>query len=105
MPGLFRKSAVFGLALMAAAAGIHPANAQMNPSRCGAHDDIRAALSDRYEEKQSAIGMIGDHSLVEIYVSPSGTWTILMTRPNGSSCIMAAGHSWEQVPILLGEAV
>lgn len=106
MTGPFRISAVFGVALMAAAAMLHPADAQrIDPARCGAHDDIRAALSDRFEEKRTSIGLIGDHSLVEVYASPSGTWTILMTRADGNSCIMAAGHSWEQVPVLLGSAV
>ena len=90
--------------LVAALAG--PAQAQtVDPSRCGAHDNIRSTLSDRFAEKQTSIGVIGDSAVVEVYVSTTGTWTILITRADGSSCVVAAGHSWEQVPILLGEAV
>ena len=36
-------------------------------------------------------------AVVEIYSSEeTGTWTILMTRPDGMSCLLAAGQRWEQ---------
>lgn len=28
----------------------------------------------------------------------TGSWTVLITQPNGMSCIAASGESWEQMP-------
>jgi len=27
-----------------------------------------------------------------------GTFTIILTRPNGLTCVMAAGENWEDLP-------
>jgi hypothetical protein len=37
--------------------------------------------------------------MIELYTSEKGTWTMLMTRPGGVSCIMAVGQSWENLPV------
>ena len=34
----------------------------------------------------------------EVFASEKGTWTIMMTMANGMTCIMAAGHSWQNLP-------
>ena len=35
--------------------------------------------------------------MIEVYSSDeTGTWTILVTRPDGTSCLLAAGQRWEQ---------
>jgi hypothetical protein len=35
----------------------------------------------------------------------AGTWTIIVTRPNGMSCVVASGEAWEELPKLaLGPA-
>ncbi|TCD10941.1 hypothetical protein [Oricola cellulosilytica] len=102
---LFRP-ALAGLALLAAsAAAVAPASSQpVPPQRCAAHDDLRDFLSSRYKEQPKSIGVIGEAAVIEVFVAESGTWTILVTRANGNSCIVAAGHSWEDIPIVLGQA-
>jgi hypothetical protein len=38
-----------------------------------------------------------DQAVIEVYSSEeTGTWTILVTRPDGTSCLLAAGQRWEQ---------
>jgi hypothetical protein len=37
----------------------------------------------------------GQAAIFEVFVSASGTWTILMTDVKGQSCILAAGEGWE----------
>ena len=32
-------------------------------------------------------------------VSTNGSWSILLTGPNGRSCLVAAGDSWQQLPV------
>jgi hypothetical protein len=35
--------------------------------------------------------------VMEIYTSPEGTWTVLVTDTSGKSCITAAGENWQEV--------
>ncbi len=54
-------------------------------------------LHDRFGETLKSLGLHQDDAVVEIYSSEkTGTWTILMTRPDGMSCLLAAGQRWEQ---------
>ena len=65
---------------------------------CGKRVDLIKALTDRYQETGKALGIAGQVNLVEIFASKAGTWTILVTTPEGKSCIIAAGSSWEDLP-------
>ncbi len=65
---------------------------------CGKRVDIIKMLSNKFSEEPRAIGIDGNSTLVEIFASKAGTWTIVVTRPNGSSCVVGAGDSWEEMP-------
>lgn len=65
---------------------------------CGKRVDFIKALNDKYQESGKAIGIAGQVNLVEVFASKTGTWTILVTTPEGKSCIIAAGNSWEDLP-------
>ena len=43
-------------------------------------------------------GLAESGVLFEIYVSPSGTWTLLATTPVGTSCLVGAGEAWDPLP-------
>ena len=34
--------------------------------------------------------------MVELFTAQNGTWTIIVTQVDGTSCIVAAGNSWSQ---------
>lgn len=72
-----------------------PAQAQ---SACGERTKFIETLAKNYQESPSAFGIAGQRNLVELFVSKTGTWTMLVTHPTGMSCIVAAGQSWEQFP-------
>lgn len=64
---------------------------------CGPRDDVLAQLSDNFGENRQAIGLAGNNALMEFFASPdSGSWTILMTRPDGTTCAIAAGTFFEK---------
>lgn len=65
---------------------------------CGYRADLVKELSDKYQESGRAIGIAGQINLVEVFASKAGTWTILLTTPQGITCVMAAGSSWEDLP-------
>lgn len=71
---------------------------------CGDHAEIRERLETAYAEKPQAIGLSQDGGLVEVLVSPSGGWTILITYPDRPTCVVATGESWESQLIVLGQA-
>lgn len=82
-------------ALSIAALPFTPASAQ-GISRCGLRAGVVAGLEHHYQEAQTALGLTAKGSLIELFVSPSGSWTIIQTSPQGMSCIMAAGSRWSQ---------
>ena len=83
--------------LLAAAAMAGAASAQAE-TFCGDRTKLIETLAQKYDEVPSAFGIVGQKNLVELFVSKSGSWTMLMTQSSGATCIMAAGQSWEQFP-------
>lgn len=92
----FRLLALSALPLMAAGT-LFAADAQAQ-MLCGQRASIIDGLSKKYKEMPNAFGISGEKMLVELFTSEQGSWTMLMTRPGGVSCIMAVGQSWEQFP-------
>ena len=80
-----------GVALSAA-----PAAAQMV---CGKRADILRQLGEKYGETRRSLGLSQGRGVVELYASEeTGSWTILMTNPQGTSCLMAAGEAFQVEP-------
>lgn len=75
--------------------GATEANAQM---LCGQRAQIIDSIDKKYQERPNAFGISGDKLLVELFTSEAGSWTMIMTKPGGVSCILAVGQSWEQFP-------
>lgn len=83
---------VFGMAAIGP-----PAEAQTS---CGQRDKIIAKLQLTYGESRAGAGLNGTSSIIEVWASAeTGTWTILMSRPDGISCVMASGENWEHLPL------
>ncbi len=62
---------------------------------CLPHDDAVARLRQLHGETVKGLGLDQrGQSVLELFVSESGSWTILMTRTNGLSCITASGQDW-----------
>jgi len=73
---------------------------------CGAHGSLVDALKSKYKEDRQAIALSGTGSVIELYISQAGTWTMLVTSPKGQTCVMAAGHSWDgKTTVALGTAI
>jgi hypothetical protein len=88
-------SAAVGTVGLAIALGSVAAVAQSAP-QCGARAGVIAGLENRYSEKPVAAGVDNNGALVEVLAAPEGdTWTILVSMPNGVSCVVAAGESWQ----------
>ena len=84
------------LTLVLASSFALPAAAQ---SACGKREEIVKIIMNKYKEVPRALAIAGQSNLLEVYASEKGSWTILITQPQGSTCIVAAGQSWEELPV------
>ncbi len=92
-PTLLRAFAAIGLAL--AQPGGTSAQTQGDRA-CAARAQVVERLAERYGETLQSMGMNSNNGLLEVYASEAtGTWTILVTSADGTSCLIAAGQMWE----------
>jgi hypothetical protein len=68
---------------------------QQQPQACGQRDDMLTQLKDKYHEDPAGFGMTGNGAVVELMTSENGSWTLMLSFPNGKSCLMATGDGWE----------
>jgi len=85
---------------------LNAAQAQTARTICGDRDQIVDTLTGRLGETAQSWGMGPSGRIVEVFASEeTGTWTITITAPNGTTCLVAAGQYWENLmPLPLGEA-
>lgn len=63
---------------------------------CAERAKVIERLVEKYGETRQSMGLHQNNGVLEVYASSeTGTWTILVTMPNGQSCLIAAGQSWE----------
>lgn len=68
-------------------------------SLCMPRDQVVKMLDTRYSETPIARGLAAGGRLVEVFSSTDGsTWTLLLTAPDGTSCLMAEGQGWFSLP-------
>jgi hypothetical protein len=84
---------------------IPPAAAQFlkNPSAgsrmaCAERTAILRKLANNFNEAQIAIGLGDGGRVIEVFVSPSGSFTVLLSFPTGHSCVAATGEGWQFTP-------
>lgn len=72
--------------------------AQAAPANCAPREIIVARLAGKYGETQQSIGVTGDGALVEMWGANGGSWTIIVSLPNGLSCYVTSGEGFQVVP-------
>lgn len=80
-------------------------------ANCGLRDNVVEKLASKYDEQLAAGGLQKSRmtqSIMEIWASSeTGTFTVLITSPQGVSCVVAAGTDFfkaEAVPKVQGSA-
>ncbi len=74
-----------------------PAQAQ---AACDDRAKIVPRLAEQYQEQPRGRGVDGRNVLIELFISPNGSWTLLVSQPNGISCLIAAGQGWLEIPYI-----
>jgi hypothetical protein len=70
-----------------------PINTAKAAMVCGKRSDVIRQLKQRFAETTSARGITGKN-LLELYTSKTGSFTVVITRTDGVSCLLAAGENW-----------
>lgn len=74
------------------------ADAQTARTICAERDQIVGTLTGYFGETARSWGMGPAGRIVEIFASDeTGTWTITVTAPDGTTCLVASGNSWEDL--------
>ncbi|MBL4751347.1 MAG: hypothetical protein JKX71_12335 [Amylibacter sp.] len=76
------------------------------PANCAQRAEMVEKLKIRFGESRQSIGLTPGGQALELFADlENGTWTILLTLPNGTSCMMASGHDYQAVKQPAGQDV
>lgn len=90
---MFKRIISAGL-VFGAAALAPPATA----ATCFQRENVVQTLQTLFSERQTALGLQANGKLVEVWTSAeSGNFTILVTSPDGISCVVSSGGFWQSV--------
>jgi hypothetical protein len=66
-------------------------------------DEVVAQLGGAYKEAPVAGGIAANGNILEVFAAPDGaSWTIIVTRPDGMSSVIAEGEGWTFVEVIEG---
>jgi len=65
---------------------------------CYPRDDLLAGLELRHSEQPAFVGVTADGRLFEVLVGADGSFTALLSLPEGLACPLAAGEGWRPTP-------
>lgn len=87
---------VFTAALLAGFFALAPqAQADMT---CGKRNEVIGALDKGYHEKPVSMGLASNGDMIEVFASKTGSWTMIMSKPDGKTCLVASGEHWQDIP-------
>lgn len=68
------------------------------PATCTDRSQALNHLAIKYAESPVAMGLASNGSVLEVLSSRAGeSWSILITMPDGKTCLIASGEHWEKL--------
>jgi len=98
---LARSIRKFGAALatVIVIASLSSPVAAQTAAYCGQRVALVKYLNAQYQEGQRGLGFVNQTLIFELFVGPSGSWTLLATHANGVSCLVGSGEDWQDVDV------
>jgi len=62
---------------------------------CAPRAQMVARLNRLYGPQPAASGLRDTDTVMEVWASPRGDWTLVQSTANGQTCILAMGEAWE----------
>ena len=67
---------------------------------CGPRKDVLTKLAGSLHQQPSSVALTSNGQLLEVLKSDTDlVWTILITSPQGLSCVIATGDGWQTMKI------
>ena len=86
---------LFAVVTFAFALLLHTAATVKAQQVCMPHDEFRVEQQRNFSEAPVAIAIANNGALIELYAKrDKSSWTLVMTRPGGHSCVLVAGEEW-----------
>ena len=86
------------IAALCLAISLLPVTAEAQNNNCGPREKVLTTLAEKYQETRRSIGLATQGRVMEVFASEeSGSWTIIVTMPNGITCLVASGQAFEAV--------
>lgn len=96
---------ILGAALILTPVGVS-AQSLGTPRELSTRTEIVDFLGQTYDEAPIAGGIASNGSVLEVFTSPDGqSWTIILTSPDETSRVVAAGETWLELIKLKGERI
>lgn len=90
-----RTLAVIALGAMFWVGSTFAAQAMEDQSMDLPRAELVEQLGAQYAESQAAVGVTDKGGAIEVFTTSDGsTWTLVLTNPDGTSRIVAAGQTW-----------
>jgi len=71
------------------------ASAKLDGFMCDDTVRLKKQLSDVMGAEKHSWGLRGPDTVMEIWIAPAGSWTMVQSYANGTSCVVAMGEHWE----------
>ena len=87
--------------LLASCATVQPRTIDMSEalneamSMCGIHDQMTGKLEEQYGETQAWIAILDNQLVIEMFVSDTNTFTVLVSNSQGLACLFASGTDYQ----------
>ncbi len=67
---------------------------------CAPRSAVAERLAGDDAEAPVAAGLASSGAVIEVFTNGDGSsWTIVLTRPDGTSCLLATGEAWLTLPL------
>jgi hypothetical protein len=88
---MFALSLGFGGVILATQIGY------ANP-QCAPRAEVVDGLAQNYGETRRSLGIAANNAVMELYAADdTGTWTLTVTMPDGTTCLVASGNGYETI--------
>ena len=84
---------------------LYPFSPAVAQPTCGDRETFLVKLEESFAERPIAMGLTNKGAVLEVFASKSGSWTFLVTMPDGVTCVVASGESWESLKAVRSDQV
>ena len=66
---------------------------------CAPTAQLQTRLERQMGTTRTAIGMRSPEQVMEVWTDKRGDWTMVVRYASGTSCIVAMGEEWTEIPV------